>query len=193
LPLLIIGEEIQIRKMEYKPEDFDVLEKWLNDEQVQEYYEGKSVSFTREQIINKFGPRVLGEDYVTPCIIEYNGSSIGYIQYYRSSKQEQEDYSIDIIKDVYGIDLFIGETLYWNKGIGTTALKLVLRYLFMEIKADLVCVDPYTWNLRAIRCYEKCGFKKIKILEKRELFEGLYKDSQIMVVTNEEFSRLNPR
>jgi aminoglycoside 6'-N-acetyltransferase len=187
--VIINDDEIIIRKMKYSSEDFNLLDKWLNDEEVQEYYEGKSTKYTHEQIINKFGPRALGEDYVIPCIIQYNAFPIGYIQYYRLTKQEQEDYSVDNHKEVYGIDLFIGETAYWNKGIGTKTLKLLVRFLFSEIKTDIICIDPQTWNLRAIRCYEKCGFKKIKVLEKRELHEGLYKDNQIMMITNEEYYR----
>jgi aminoglycoside 6'-N-acetyltransferase len=37
-------------------------------------------------------------------------------------------------------------------------------------------MDPQTRNTRAIKCYKKCGFKKIKILPKRELHEGEYQD-----------------
>ena len=36
--------------------------------------------------------------------------------------------------------------------------------------------DPQAWNERAIRCYEKCGFKKVKLLPKHELHEGEYRD-----------------
>jgi hypothetical protein len=39
------------------------------------------------------------------------------------------------------------------------------------------------WNKRAIRCYEKCGFKAIGIIKERELHDGEYKDSLIMCMT----------
>ncbi|MCZ8512797.1 GNAT family N-acetyltransferase [Paenibacillus filicis] len=160
--------DIGIRRMEYSPNDISLLEKWLNDEVVQDYYEGRSKTYTREQIVAKFGPRLLGNDPVIPCLILYHGVAIGYIQYYQLLSQEQEDYSVDPGKLAYGIDLFIGEPSYWNKRIGSKALKRLLAYLFEEIRADIVCVDPQTWNERAIRCYLKCGFKKTKVLEQRE-------------------------
>ncbi len=35
-------------------------------------------------------------------------------------------------------------------------------------------------NKRAIKCYEECGFKAIKILKKRELHEGQYRDNLVI-------------
>jgi aminoglycoside 6'-N-acetyltransferase len=91
---------------------------------------------------------------------------------------DMEDYRLP-----YGIDIFIGETNYWNMGIGTKLLQAVIQYLFDFEKADAIFIDPQTWNRRAIRCYEKCGFKPIGMIEKRELQDGEYKDSLIMAIT----------
>lgn len=38
----VTDQELIIRKMRSSSEDFDLLEKWLNDEEVQDYYEGKA-------------------------------------------------------------------------------------------------------------------------------------------------------
>jgi len=78
--------------------------------------------------------------------------------------------------------LFIGETEYQNQGIGTKAIKLLTKYLFEVKSVDVILIDPQTWNSRAIKCYEKCGFKAIKILEKRELHEGQYRDNFVMLL-----------
>ena len=52
----------------------------------------------------------------------------------------------------------------------------MIRYLIEHKKADRIVMDPQTRNTRAIKCYEKCGFKKVKILPSRELHEGEYQD-----------------
>ena len=39
-----------------------------------------------------------------------------------------------------------------------------------------VIMDPQRTNSRAIRCYEKCGFKKVRILPKHEFHEGELRD-----------------
>ena len=74
------------------------------------------------------------------------------------------------------MDQFIGESTYWNKGIGTQLVRAMVAYLIEEKGADRIVMDPQTWNERAIRCYEKCGFKKVKLLPENELHEGEYRD-----------------
>ncbi len=37
-------------------------------------------------------------------------------------------------------------------------------------------MDPQAWNTRALRVYEKNGFKKKKYLEKHEMHEGELRD-----------------
>ena len=39
----------------------------------------------------------------------------------------------------------------------------MVAYLIEEKGADRIVMDPQTWNERAIRCYEKCGFEKGEI------------------------------
>lgn len=51
---------------------------------------------------------------------------------------------------------------YIDKGYGTTALKSILRYYFETMDMRSLYLDVAVHNKRAIRCYEKCGFKKIK-------------------------------
>ena len=50
--------------------------------------------------------------------------------------------------------------------------------------ADIIILDLYVDNLRAIRCYEKVGFKKIKFLPKYELHDGEMVDCYLMEYTN---------
>lgn len=56
----------------------------------------------------------------------------------------------------------------------------MVNYLIHDKNADRVVMDPHVRNTRAIRCYEKCGFKKVEILPKRELHEGEYQDCWLM-------------
>lgn len=181
--MLILKDKVIIRKMKDNSEDIDVLFKWFNDKSVQMYYEGKNAKYSKQEIKDKYGKRAREKDSVIPCIIEYSSKPIGYIQYYELDEETKEAYeSIDIGR-VYGIDMFIGETEYWNKGIGSKSLKSLIRYLFEKEDATSIFIDPQTWNKRAIKCYEKCGFKKVKILFKNELYDDEYKDNLIMKIS----------
>jgi aminoglycoside 6'-N-acetyltransferase len=37
-----------------------------------------------------------------------------------------------------------------------------IDWISRNTDADIVILDPEVTNLRAIRCYEKCGFVKVK-------------------------------
>jgi aminoglycoside 6'-N-acetyltransferase len=56
----------------------------------------------------------------------------------------------------------------------------MVDYLINTKRADKVVMDPQTWNERAIQCYEKCGFRKVKLLPKHEFHEGDYRDSWLI-------------
>ena len=61
-------------------------------------------------------------------------------------------------KAEYGI--FIGEAHARGRGIGTAAAKLMLRYCFAEEKLHRIYLRALAGNERAIRSYEKAGFRK---------------------------------
>lgn len=184
------SNSIGIRKMQDDLKDYKLMAKWLSTEEVLEYYEGRDNVFDIEKVIEKFEPRAKGEDTVTPCLIEVNGTPIGYIQYYLIDPEEYKVSECAAIKDYeksYGIDLFIGEVNSWSKGIGTIALSSLIKYLFQCENADTIFIDPRCENKRAIRCYEKCGFNPRCVVKNRELFNGRYRDSLIMSISFKEW------
>ncbi len=57
------------------------------------------------------------------------------------------------------IGIGIGDRDYWGKGCGTEAMNLMLRFIFEELNLKRVSLDVFEYNERAVKCYEKCGFK----------------------------------
>lgn len=55
----------------------------------------------------------------------------------------------------------IGNKNYWGKGYGTEAVKLVVDYAFRFLNLYNVDLDTASFNLRAIRSYQKAGFKEV--------------------------------
>ncbi|MFA9458128.1 GNAT family N-acetyltransferase [Halalkalibacter sp. AB-rgal2] len=161
---------LKVRKLEKK--DKFLLTKWLSNPKVLEFYEGRDSPFDIEKIEREF---FLPEDNEVRCIVEFDGNEIGYVQFYQLDEETQKSYGYTT-ENVYGADQFIGEVAYWNKGIGTLLVSSMLRYLTEEMQVERVVMDPQTRNKRAIRCYEKCGFKKVKLIPKNELHEGEYED-----------------
>lgn len=72
------------------------------------------------------------------------------------------------------VGIGIGEPEYWGKGYGTDAMRLTLQYAFMELNLERVTLGVFAYNPRAIRSYEKAGFR----LEGRER-HAIHRDGKI--------------
>jgi RimJ/RimL family protein N-acetyltransferase len=57
------------------------------------------------------------------------------------------------------VGIGVGDRACWNKGYGTDAMRIILRYAFTELNLYRVSLDVFEYNPRAIRSYEKAGFK----------------------------------
>jgi aminoglycoside 6'-N-acetyltransferase len=187
MPELISDADLSIRLMRDELADYQVMAKWLSDARVLEFYEGRDQALSLEQIRSEYAPRIHGEEDVTPCLIILQSAPIGYIQFYLVGEESRNSYGLLAdydLESVYGIDQFIGEVSCWNRGLGTRSVSLLLRYLFQTKGARKAILDPHMTNLRAIRCYEKCGFRKVKILPAHELHEGVLRDAWLMEATS---------
>lgn len=54
----------------------------------------------------------------------------------------------------------IGEKEFWDQGFGTDSVTALLGYAFGTLGLSRVYLRVFDFNKRAIRCYEKCGFRK---------------------------------
>src|SRR5947208_2528153 len=61
------------------------------------------------------------------------------------------------------VDIFVGDD-YAGRGIGTEAIHQMLRTLNEQHGYQRVILDPAVENERAIRSYEKAGFKRVGVL-----------------------------
>lgn len=168
-----------------EPSDAPLLLRWLKDPRVLEYWEGPHEVFTPGRIREEFYE---DPDPTTRCIVQYGGRDIGYLQFYPIDSEGFTEYGYDR-RDLttFGIDQFIGEPELWGKGIGRRFIKLICGYLRAARGAQAVVLDPHADNPRAIRCYEACGFKKVKLLPAHELHDGKRVDCWLMVLEFPDF------
>jgi RimJ/RimL family protein N-acetyltransferase len=57
------------------------------------------------------------------------------------------------------VGIGLGERDAWGRGYGTDAMRLMLRYAFTELNLHRVSLNVFSYNPRAIRSYEKAGFR----------------------------------
>ena len=96
---------------------------------------------------------------VEPLIVELDGRPIAYLQSYDPHLEDDHPYA-DQPFGTLGIDLSIGRPELVGIGHGSAIVRQFVDELFEE-GAPRVIIDPDPANARAIRAYEKAGFRPI--------------------------------
>jgi aminoglycoside 6'-N-acetyltransferase len=148
---------------------------WLHDRRVNQWHGG----------VDEDNPEGWREEWVDQwCrkgIIEYEGESVGYIQWYPTDIEINVTYRIPDGPNYWGIDVFLGVPELFGHGIGTAAVRLLSNHMLAEGIADIVVIDPHQRNSRAIRSYEKAGFVISHVLPKHEKSDGEWHDAILLV------------
>ncbi|MBI4786340.1 MAG: GNAT family N-acetyltransferase [Chloroflexi bacterium] len=86
---------------------------------------------------------------------------------------------------VFGI--FIGDKNYWSKGYGTDATRTLLRFAFEQLGLNRVELEVYDYNPRAMRAYEKAGFRRDGTRRQALFRDGDFHDIHLMGILREEW------
>ena len=90
--------------------------------------------------------------------IEADGEFAGSIQ---ATEENDPDYRHA------GIDIFMA-TPFQGRGLGSDAVRTVARWLFDVRGHHRLTIDPAAANARAIRTYEKVGFRPVGVMRRYE-------------------------
>lgn len=71
---------------------------------------------------------------------------------------------------------------YVGQGYGSDAIRTFLGYYFRELGFEMLCLDVAAPNKRAVRCYEKCGFKHIG-----SHYQGVGNDGRLAFLKDEKY------
>lgn len=123
---------------------------------------------TREHVLQK----ARGEDEgVAVFAILVDGEVAGMIQYHEETDEEYRH---------AGIDIFLG-TPFHGRGLGTDAVRTMARHLVGDLGHHRLVIDPAAHNERAIRCYEKAGFRRVGVMREYWLdAEGVWRDGVLL-------------
>jgi RimJ/RimL family protein N-acetyltransferase len=85
------------------------------------------------------------------------------------------------------VGIALGERSDWGKGYGTDAMRLILRYAFEELNLRRVTLNVFDYNSRAVRSYEKVGFRHEGCVRQALHREGQRWDVHYMGILREEW------
>jgi RimJ/RimL family protein N-acetyltransferase len=104
------------------------------------------------------------------------------------------DINLDVMNEWGSRDAFVGigvgDRNDWGKGYGTDAMKIMLRYAFTELNLRRVTLSVFEYNPRAIRSYEKVGFRHEGRLRSILLRDGKRWDMLYMGILAEDWKEI---
>lgn len=115
---------------------------------------------------------------VHPFVIGHGDETIGAVMYHEETDPRYR-YAM--------IDVTVGAR-YVDRGLGTDALRTLIRWLFEERGHHRIAIDPAVANERAIAAYRRIGFQPVGVMRRYELGpEGEWRDALLMDLLAEEF------
>jgi len=131
--------------------DWDLIRGWLARPDIQEWW--GPVAATEAEV-----NMALGSQHALCRIIEAEGGPAGYAHAVDATLWGDE-LPQDLEPGTWDLDLFIASEAHRGKGVGQAALAMLKEEVFASTLAVAVCVFPSVKNERAVRAYEKAGFR----------------------------------
>jgi RimJ/RimL family protein N-acetyltransferase len=144
-------------------QDLPVLHEWLHRPHVAEWWQpGPSL----DEVVADYSPAIAGT-IPNRCYIAMLGEgTLGFMQDYSPAGFHNEGWWLDEHDPgVRGIDQFLCNPEELNRGLGTAMVCSFVARLFLDPAVTRIQTDPAPSNSRAIRCYEKAGFKAHREIE----------------------------
>jgi aminoglycoside 6'-N-acetyltransferase len=125
--------------------------------------------YDRDRIEREFVTDV--DDDTTVYVIEVDGGVAGVIQSWEEPDEEYRHAGMDIAVS----------TAWHGKDVAVAALRGLARHLIEDLGHHHLTIDPAAANARAIRCYEKLGYRPVGVLRQNELgADGVFRDTLLM-------------
>ena len=171
----LVGERIYLSPR--NSEDVEQFTEWLNDFNTTDYIgrSGASVTLDTEK---EYLSRVSKDTATFVIVTLEDNKMIGTVSLEKINWHNR----------TATLGIFIGDKDFRNKGYGTEAIKLILEYGFKYLNLYNIKLDLMEFNARALKCYEKCGFKEYGRRRKCEYLNGKYYDIISMDILSDEFS-----
>lgn len=129
---------------------------------VAEWWPGETLETVREQF---------DDPEHHPLLVEVDGRAAGYIQFYEEADPAYRHAGIDVALDPE----------FHGRGLGTDAVRTLARWLVRTRGHHRVVIDPAAHNTRAIRVYEKVGFRPVGVMRAYERgADGTWHDGLLM-------------
>lgn len=154
--------------------------KFWNNPELQQFLSRPRIASRDEEvewIRNTWERRQKGEAFVFGIFLHEQNQYIGNIELRIVNRIAQ--------RGELGISIF--NPHYWNKGIGTEAVTLILNFGFSSLNLRTIELEVFDFNKRAQACYKKVGFIEVGRKRQAHFVNGQFHDIILMDISSTEF------
>jgi RimJ/RimL family protein N-acetyltransferase len=149
-------------------ENIDLYFKWINHQDVR-MFSRNEIPVSKANLKKWFEPK------------EGLPTSIGFEVWHKKDSKTIGIGGLNHIEYIPGkanMWLEIGEPQYWNRGLATESVKLILDYAFKEINLHKIFAGIFVPNVASWKCAEKVGFNLEGIIKNDVYVKGKHYDTK---------------
>lgn len=163
------------------PCDLEALYHQKNDPEIASMLGGFTTGYSRQDINDWLNyHRQLKDEVIWAIVRAADTVCIGHVGLYEiDSRIRAAEFAI-----------LLGDRTVWGKGIGTTCTRFAINYGFGELNLNRIHLSVLASNDRAVKLYERLGFKMEGRLRQAQYKNGQYLDVLLMALLREEYNDL---
>jgi RimJ/RimL family protein N-acetyltransferase len=163
------GKTVRLRAIERS--DIPAFVLWLNDpERRRGLLVTDPMSHAREEVW--FERQLASEDRVLAIEVETDSgwTHVGNVALVKVNWKDRTG----------SVAIMIGEKAHEGRGLAADAMRTLVRHAFGELNLHRLELEVFDFNERAIRCYERCGFRREGTKREALFRDGRYWDVHVM-------------
>lgn len=172
----IAGDKVNLCILRTDEEAIAKYAKWVNDESINYYLSAHCKIFQFNGEIEWANKNRSENQFVFTIVDKHNDALLGTCEL--DIKEKSRTASLGIL---------IGEKQGRGTGCGTEVISLLVKFAFEELNMHRVELEVMADNPRAIKCYEKVGFKHCGTKHEDKYHKGKYRDVMLMELLKYEY------
>jgi len=168
----------------HTPDNAELMCMWENDPEL--------LYYSDNQPENREPASISGtEEYLKKIMQDDDNPVSIHFAVHKNNDNEFIGYGMIAEIDAYNkhckLGIVIGNKQEWGKGFGKETLHNIANYCFSVLAMNRIGAEIYDFNSKAIRVFEKTGFKREGVLRETVLKNGKYADEYIYSLLRNEW------